>query len=185
MDEITLSAEQQPISVSVRHNAFKVAGGGGSTEDQFVAGTSDQNTVAGRFYRKSRGEFGGLTFTYDATVTAPIWREPAPTMSGAVASNSPQAKAALAFLKAGRSGNVTAIKKTVVAEAQADLDGPMGKEIVGMMKMGPDPTKGKVVSVNVDGESAEVRIEQGTRESSETTTIKLKLEHGQWKVSPR
>jgi hypothetical protein len=61
----------------------------------------------------------------------------------------------------------------------------MGKEIMDMMKMGPDPAQAKVTRVDVSGETAEVRLEQGTKESMETTTIKLALEKGQWKVSPR
>jgi hypothetical protein len=91
----------------------------------------------------------------------------------------------LAFLKAGKAGDVAGIKKMVVASSVADLEGPMGKDIIEMMKMGPDPGKAKITRVDVDGDNAEVRLEQGTKESMETTTIKLTLEKGQWKVSPR
>ena len=182
--EIVLDAKMTPISVSVRHKAFMTSGGGGSSEDRFDQKTSDKNSVAGRAYRNSPGEFNGVTFTYDATFTATVWKEPAPTFSGAAAKNSPQGKAALAFLKAGKSGNVASIKKLIVASSIADLEGPMGKDIVEMMKMGPDPAKAKITRVDVSGEHAEVTLEQGTKESMETTTIKLALENGQWKVSP-
>lgn len=182
--EVTLDATKKPISVSVRHNAFTTRGGGGSTEDRYEEETSDKSTVAGRVYRVSPGEFDGVTFTYDATFTALIWKESAPTYSGAAAKNSPQAKAALAFLKAGRAGDVAGIKKTIVAGSIADLEGPMGKDLVEMMKLGSDPAKAKITRVDVNGTSAEVTLEQGTKESMETTTIKLILENGQWKVSP-
>jgi hypothetical protein len=43
----------------------------------------------------------------------------------------------------------------------------------------------EVTRVDVSGETAEVTLEQGTKESIETTTVKLRLEKGQWKVSPR
>jgi hypothetical protein len=183
--EITLDATKKPISVSVRHNAFTTRGGGGSTEDLFEESKSDKNTVAGRVHRRSPGEFDGVTYTYDATFTAPVWSEPPPTFSGTAAKNSPQAKAALAFLKAGRAGDVAGVKKVIVASGVADLDGPMGKEIMEMMKLGSDPAKAKVTRVDVSGETAEVTLEQGTKESMETTTIKLRLEKGEWKVSPR
>ena len=182
--EIILDAKKQPISVSVRHKEFMTRGGGGSTEDRYEQTTSDKNTIAGRVYRNSPGEFDGVKFNYDATFTATIWKEPAPTYSGAAAKNSPQAKAALAFLKAGHTGDVAGVKKLIVASSVADLEGPMGKDIIDMMKLGPDPAKAKITRVDVKGESAEVTIEQGTKESMTTTTIKLTLENGQWKVSP-
>ena len=182
--EVTLDAKKIPISVSVRHRAFMTSGGGGSTEDTYEPRGGEKNIVAGRFYRKSPGEFNGVTFTYDATAEAKIWTEPPPTFSGAAAKNSPQGKVALAFLKAGHTGDVKAIKALVSKSSIADLEGPMGKEIIEMMKMGPDPAKARITRVDVDGESAEVRFEQGSRESMETITIRLKLEEGKWKVSP-
>lgn len=183
--EITLDTKKNPIAVSVRHKAFTTRGGGGSTEDRFEQKTSDKNTIAGRVYRSSPGEFDGVTYSYDATFTAPIWRKPPPTLSGEGAKNSPQASAALAFLKAGRAGDVAGVKKMSVASSIADLDGPMGKDIIEMMKLGPDPAKAKITRVDVHGDNAEVTLEQGTKESMETTTVKLALEKGQWKVSPR
>ncbi len=182
--EVVLDAKLTPISVSIRHKAFTTNGGGGSTEDRFEKGKGDKNTIAGRFYRNTPGEFDGVAFTYDATVTAPVWKEPAPTYSGAAATSSPQGKAALAFLKAGHTGNVAALKKAVVASSIADLEGPMGKDIIEMMKKGPDPANAKITRVDVNGENAEVTLEQGSKESLETTTIKLVKEHGEWKVSP-
>jgi hypothetical protein len=183
--EITLDPEKDPISVAIRHEAFAMQVGGGSTEDRFVPGKSDQNTFAGRFYRVSPGEFDGVKFIYDVTITAPIRKEPAASSSGAAAKNSPQADIAIAFLKAGRAGNAAAIKRTIVQSAVSDLDGPMGKHIIETMKMGPDPAKAKITRVDIIGTSAEVVFEEGSKDAKETTTIKLKLENGQWKVSPR
>ena len=60
----------------------------------------------------------------------------------------------------------------------------MGKDLVEMMKLGSDPAKAKITRVDVNGPSAEVTLEQGTKESMETTTVRLTLENGQWKVSP-
>jgi hypothetical protein len=183
--EITLDKEKSPISVSVRHKAFKAIGGGGSTEDVYEPQEVDKSTVAGRFYRKSPGEFNGVKFTYDATAKATIWKEPPPTFSGAAAKNSPQGKVALAFLRAGHEGNVAAMRKLVTASSIADLDGPMGKDIIDMMKMGPDPRKLKLTRVDVDGETAEVTFEQKVKGGEETTKVGLRLENGEWKVTSK
>ena len=66
-----------------------------------------------------------------------------------------------------------------------DHDSPMGNEIMEMMKLGPDQAKANFTRVDVSGETAEVTLEQGTKESMETSTIKLRLEKGEWKVPPR
>jgi hypothetical protein len=183
--EVTIDAKKVPMTVSVRHKALMPRGGGFSSEDTYVSRKSDKGTVAGRFYRKSPGEFEGVAFTYDVTFSAPIWREPPPTYSGEAAKNSPQAKAAIAFFKAGRAGDLEGLKKVVVASSIPDLEGPMGKEILEMMKFSPDPAKAKITRVDVQGESAEVTFQEVTKESTETNTVRLKMEEGKWKVSPR
>jgi hypothetical protein len=183
--EVTIDAEKAPMTVSVRHKALMTRGGGFSSEDTYVSRKSDKGTVAGRFYRKSPGEFEGTAFTYDVTFTAPIWKEPPPTYSGEAAKNSPQAKVAIAFFKAGRAGDLDGLKKVVVASSIPDLEGPMGKEILEMMKFSPDPARTKITRVDVHGDSAEVTFQEVTKESTETNTVRVRMEEGKWKVSPR
>lgn len=183
--EITFNQEKQPISVSVQHKAFKTRWGGGSTEDRFEPTTFDNSTVAGRAYRASEGEFNDVKYTYDATFSTILWSEPAPTFTGAAAKKSPQAKAALAFLKAGYEGNLDALKKSVVESSVGELEGENGVKIMEMMKLGPDPKTVNVTEVYVKGEDAEVVLVQGTSDSMMTTTIKVKQERGVWKVYPR
>jgi hypothetical protein len=183
--EITLDKDKSPISVSVRHNAFMTNGGGLSTDDTYEAEKSDKNTIAGRFYRKRPGEFDGVTYSYDATIKASIWAEPPPTFAGEAAKNSPQGKVALALLKAGRAGDAKAIRKLLTEDDAKDLDGPMGKDILEMMKMGPDPRKSKIMRVDVAGENADVTFEQSSKNGVESTTIHLRLVNGEWKVASK
>lgn len=183
--EITLGANRTPTTVSVRHKSLMTRGGGFSTDNIYEPEKSDKQMIAGRFYRKSPGEFDGVSYSYDATVRAPIWKEPPPTYAGEAAKKSPQARAAIAFFKAGRAGDLQGLKKVVVSSSIPDLEGPMGKEILEMMKLGPDPTRMKISRVDVEGESASVTFQQIRKESTETTTIRLRMENGEWKVSPR
>ena len=61
--EVIISAKKQPVSVSIRHNAFKTPYSGGSSEDVFTPEIFDAKTVAGRVFRESPGEsFGRYCF---------------------------------------------------------------------------------------------------------------------------
>jgi hypothetical protein len=71
--ELTIDQEKQPISVTVRHEAFKVSVSGGSTEDVFEAKTFDGKVIDGRIYRKSPGKsFEDIEYTYDVTFKVTI-----------------------------------------------------------------------------------------------------------------
>lgn len=73
--EVTINDKQQPISASIRHNAFAHPVGGGSSEDAFEAQTFDGKVAAGRLFRKTPGEsFDDIPFTYDASFRAVITR---------------------------------------------------------------------------------------------------------------
>ncbi len=182
--EMILDSKKTPISVSVRHNAFRAHGGGYSSSEHYEPRASEPGTVAGRIYRTEPGEFVGVAYTFDATFTAPLWREPTPTLGGAAAAGSPQAKAAVAFFKAGRAGDVAGVKKCVVSDRVKDFDGPDGKKLMDVFQFSPDPARAKITRVDVDGDNAEVTFETKSKGSTETITVKLKLENGKWKVSP-
>jgi hypothetical protein len=71
--ELVINANKQPISVSIRHSAFKYPQSGGSTEDAFDAQAFDAKTIAGRVFRKSPGSsFDDIPFTYDVTFQASV-----------------------------------------------------------------------------------------------------------------
>jgi hypothetical protein len=182
--EMILDSKKTPISVSIRHDAFRAHGGGYSSSEHFEPRASEPGTVAGRIYRTEPGEFVGVAYTFDATFTAPLWREPAPTLSGAAAAGSPQAKVAVAFFTAGRAGNLAGVKKCVVADRVRDFDGPDGKKLMEVFQFAPDPARAKITRVDVEGDTAKVTFETESKGSTETSTVKLKLEEGKWKVSP-
>jgi hypothetical protein len=180
--EVTLDKKRTPVSVSFRYKDMETSGGGGSTEDKYVHKSYDGKVVSGRVSRLKPGPFSDENFTYDVTFDAPLWTPPPPTYTGEAAKNSPQAKIAVEFMKAGREGNVAALKKTVDKQGKADLDGPDGKEIIEMMKDGEDPAKLIIKGVYVDGDKGEVEFAEKDPKSSTSITIKVILENGEWKV---
>lgn len=182
--EMLLDSKQTPTSVSMQHEGFKGHGGGFSSSHHFEPAGSDPKTVAGRIYTSAPGEFMDVPYSFDATFTAPIWHEPAPTLGGTAAARSPQAKAAIAFFKAGRAGDLAGIKKSVVSSKAGDFDGPEGKKLLEMFQFAPDPARARITRVDVQGDTAEVTFETLSKDSTETSTVRLMLEKGQWRVSP-
>jgi hypothetical protein len=182
--EMLLDSKQTMTSVSMRHEGFKAHGGGYSSSNHFEPSASGAGSIAGRIYTSEPGEFVGVTYSFDATFSAPIWREPAPTLGGAAAVASPQAKAAIAFFKAGRAGDRAGVREQVLSSRAKELDGPEGKRLMEAFQFAPDPARAKVTRVDVAGDTAEVVFEIRSKESTETSTVRLKLEKGRWKVSP-
>jgi hypothetical protein len=79
---------------------------------------------------------------------------------------------------------VAGVKKCVVSNRATDFDGPEGKKLMEVFQLAPDPARAKITRVDVEGDSAEVSFETVSKSSTETSTVKLKLEKGKWKVSP-
>jgi hypothetical protein len=94
----------------------------------------------------------------------------------------PQGKAVLAYYKAAHAGDLAALKKAITAESAKELEGPKGKEMVGMLKeMTPSATP-TITKVNVTGKSA--MVDAKTKEGATTTTdhVKVVMIGTDWKV---
>jgi hypothetical protein len=68
--EATIGSDRKLTSVSMRHNAFRLKGGGFSSDDVLEITAWDATRVAGRLYRKKPGDFFGTSYTFEATFTA-------------------------------------------------------------------------------------------------------------------
>jgi hypothetical protein len=67
----TINSAGQIINYTVGHKAFKAIPSGGSTEHVFEGKQTGQS-IAGKVYTKSPGEFFGTTFEYTAEFRAPV-----------------------------------------------------------------------------------------------------------------
>jgi hypothetical protein len=184
--EVVLDAGKQAIGGGLLHEAWKETGGYVSATGMhvFTPKAFDGKVVEGMLATSKRSEFMKVSFEYKAAFSAAVWRKPPPTASGAAAAASPQGKATSAFLKAARSGDKAAIRKTLTAEAAKGLDGPQAKEMLEFLKMtAPDPATARIESVDVKGNAAVVEVVEGSKEGSVTSTFRLALEGGQWRVS--
>jgi len=95
----------------------------------------------------------------------------------------PQGKAVLAYYKAAHAGDAAALKKAITAESAKELEGPKGKEMVGMLKeMTPTATP-TITKVTVNGKSA--MVDAKVTEGATTTTEHMRVEMvgSDWKVN--
>lgn len=184
--EVLLNAERQAIGGGLLHEAWKEMSGYVSATGMhvFTPKTFDGKVAEGMLATSKPSDFMSKAFEYKATFSAPIWRRPSPTSSGTAAAASPQGRATVAFLKASRSGNKAAIRKTMTAEAGKALDDPRAQEMIELLKMtSPDPATARIEAVDVKGNTAEVTVVEESKDGSVTSTFHLTLEGGQWKVS--
>lgn len=164
-----------------------------SGESVFRAKTFDGKVIEGTLTADNPAEpktpeFDGVVRRqYTASFRVSLWQRPAPTLTGAAAAQSPQGKAALAFLEALNSGDKAAAKKAMTPDAEAAkaLDGPQAADVLKMLgSINPKPAAAKVESVTVLGNGAEVTV-TGPKTADDATshTIFLSLVNGQWLAS--
>jgi hypothetical protein len=184
--EVSLNSEKQAVSGGLLHEAFSQTQGFVSVTGmhKFEAKTFDGKLVEGKLSMDKPDEFMKKTFQYSATFRAPVWHRPPPTASGAAAAQTAPGKAAIVFLKAAKAGKPADLKKILSAELSKQLDGPEGKNMLeGLKAMTPDPAIAQIESVDIQGNTAEVTVVEKSKDGSATSTIKLALEGGQWRVT--
>jgi hypothetical protein len=183
--EVTLNSEKEPISGGLLHEAFGKTQGYVSVVGmhKFEASVFDGKTVAGKLWMAKPEDFMNTQYQYAATFRAEVWRKPPPTFSGPAAAQSAPGITALAFLKAAHSSDMAELKKVTGGEIAQGLDSVKSKDLLDALKtMTPDPVRGKIESVDIHGDSAEVVVVEESKDGSVTSTIRLSLEANVWKV---
>lgn len=94
----------------------------------------------------------------------------------------PQGKVVLAYYKAAHAGDLAELKKCITAESAKELEGPHGKEILGMLKEMTPAVTPAITKVAVTGKTAVVDAQ--LKEGATTTTDhhKLVLVGTDWKI---
>ena len=155
----------------------------GMENPQVQLTTFDARTVEGKLFTAKPQDLMKKRFEFAATFRAPILHRPAPTASGASASETAPAKVVLAFLKAAAAGDKAAIRKLLTAEYGKPLDGPRGKDILNQWKTNhPDPATTEIGSVDIRGTSAEVVMVNKSKDGGMEAKFTLTLDGGQWRI---
>jgi hypothetical protein len=184
--EVVLDSEKQVISGGLFHQAFEKTQGYVSVTGmhKFQAKTFDDKMIEGRLSTLKPDEFMGKKFEYEATFQAMVRHRPPPTASGPAAAQTAPGKAVLAFLKAVRSGDKSAIKKLMTVETGQELEGPGSQKMLELLKaITPNPDNARIDTIYIEGNSAKVSIVESSKDGTVTSDFSLTLEGDQWKIS--
>lgn len=182
--EFTLDEKQ--VITSLQFAIEPLSGGGFSSSWRLALDKAGgKPTWSGRVSTEGELKLFDNRYQFDVQFNAAPVAERKPAASGAVAWATPQGKVVAAYLRAARAGDKAAIKRAVGPEAGAVLDTPEGAQILEFLKESPDPAKADFDGLFIDGDSAEARLTERTREGASSSTIRLRRVGGQWMVSPR
>lgn len=182
--EFTLDEKQ--VITSLQFAIEPLSGGGFSSSWRLALDKAGgKPTWSGRVSTEGELKLFDNRYQFDVQFNAAPVAERKPAVSGAAAWATPQGKAVAAYLRAARAGDKAAIKRAVGPEAGAVLDTPEGAQILEFLKESPDPAKADFDGLFIDGDSAEARLTERTREGASSSTIRLRRVGGQWMVSPR
>lgn len=181
--EVKFDDEAQPNDGELYNNNFKdaanvtVSGMHKFVPRHFEAG----KLIAGKLYVEPQSSFGDEDkWVYSATFSAPIMPKPVEKLA---ALDSPPALAVHAFLRAIASKDKAAIKKTIMPDMAAQLDGPQGAQLMEVLPSMYD-SKLKITKVVMHGDDkAEVILVEKEKGSSGKTILRTAKLNGEWRVS--
>jgi hypothetical protein len=181
--EVQFDEEAQPSGGELYNNNFKdaanvsVSGMHKFVSRHFEAG----KLIAGKLYVEPQSSFGDEEkWVYSATFSAPIMPKPVEKLA---ALDSPPALAVHAFLRAIASKDKAAIKKTIMPDMAAQLDGPQGAQLMEVLPSMYD-SKLKITKVVMHGDDhAEVILVEREKGSSGKTIIMTAKQNGEWRVA--
>ena len=124
---------------------------------------------------------------FPASIALPLAVACAPALllaqSPAENAATPQGKAVLIYYKAAHAGDLAALKKAITAESAKELEGPKGKEMVGILKeMTPTATP-TLTKVSVTGDTAMVDAKTTQGATTMTEHVRVVLIGKDWKVN--
>lgn len=182
--ELTLNAEQEPISIRVRHQAF---GGGpsGTSSETFELAGADPAHIEGRLHTTKVEDFFGTTYEFDVSFNADIFRKtpagPATAEDMQAASVSPQAEIYRALTDAVMAGDVEAMKPLVIPDLLTELNGPNANEVVGFLQA-IMPKQVEFLRLTEDGDSATLEMRSEDGGALQTGTADFTLDGQDWKI---
>lgn len=126
---IELSKKGELMSGNLYTNAFETGTTGlFMSHVLFERKVLDDKTISGKIRADESMDIGGVTCNFDVTFSAPVLREPKPTVEGSGALETPPAKAVQEFLRALSAKDVAALKQVLRKEFVEMLEKPEGQE---------------------------------------------------------
>ena len=155
-----------------------------STEFKMNVESFTDKVLKGRFNSVSEHKMRDITYSFDVRFSA-LTMAPPSALSGKEAWGTPQGKVLAECLRACRAGDKAAIKRLVIAEVHAELDGSKGAATLNFLAVdSADPSTAEFSSLTVDGNVAKAKITKRSKSSTETTGYELRKVGSAWLVAP-
>ena len=193
--QVTFNKKGKPSNGSLYHNAFE-----GGTSSMFASHilfkpkVLSDKTISGKVQMDKPNDFGGVTYDFNVTFSAPVQSEPKPTVEGSAAAETGPGKAVQEFIRAVQAKDAAALKRVFRKEFAEMMEKPEGEEsVMGMVNQSypPDELKQlKIVRVFDFGNRAWVEgtskrpSTSGGAPTDVTYRIRTVRVNGEWKVQP-
>ena len=193
---LTFNAKGEAVEGAIVDRAFSNGAitFSGANVARFERKAFDDKTIAGKVWAGKSGEFQGIIYDFSATFSAPIQREPKPTVEGPGAANTAPGNAVQEFLRAVAAKDVAALKRIFRKEFVEMLEKPEEqKALMAMLNASypADELKAmKIARVFDFGNRAWVEGvskrpgRSGTAAIDVTYRIRTVRVNGDWKVQP-
>lgn len=182
--DVTYDDKQSVQDASFNLGSLSVSTSGGF---KTVFDTFSDKTLKGRLTVERDGNLG-KSAAFDIRFNAVTTAISAPDATGAKAWETAQGKALAAYVNALRSRNTAAIKRTVVPEFAAKVDGPKGKMLLEMIEGFNgrlDPKTADFVYLRITGEKAKASIAGRVKDFGEVSfEVRLRRVGDVWLVAP-
>lgn len=177
---IEIKFDDRKTVVGTNFEVAPMVGSAFSTEFKMNVESFTDKALSGRFNSAKDHSMYSFDVRFNAVVMAP----PA-SLSGKQAWDTPQGKVLAEYLRACRAGDKEAIKRVVIAEVKAELDGPKGADTIKFLKAdSADPKTAEFGSLIINGNIAKAKIIKRFKDSSETTGYELRKVGDVWLVNP-
>ena len=178
---LTLDSDKKIRSVDFNVGTLK---GGANTSgysaevSRFTPTAFSGRVTSGGEQKEFKNTFG-FDVRFDTTMLAPR----VPDAVGNAAWATVQGKAIAEFLRAARTGDKAALRRVMLAEQVKALDGPDAARFLEFVKMSPNPKTAEFDSLFVNGDNAEAKISERSKNGAASSDYKLRMINGVWFVA--
>lgn len=179
--ELTLDASKKIRAVDFSVGILK--GGANTSDYKTEVSRFTPTAFAGRVTSGGEQKEFKNTFGFDVRFDTALLAPRTPDAIGKAAWATPQGKAIAEFLRAARAGDKAALKRVMLAEQVKVLDGPDAARFLEFMKFSPNPKTAEFDSLIINGDSAEAKIAERSKDGAASSDYKLRLINGVWLVA--
>ena len=179
--ELTLDADKKIRSVDFSVGTLK--GGANTSDYKAEVSRFTATAFAGRVHSGGEQKEFKNVFSFDLRFDTAMVAPRGPDATGKAAWATAQGKVLADFLTAARTGDKATLKRVMMAQQAKQLDGQNARQLLEFLKMSPNPKTAEFDSLIIDGDSAEAKIAERSKNGATASDYKLRLVNSVWFVA--